>query len=647
MTFQRPFKLALVLPLLLAGMAAFVAALYHVSSPHLLMPEAGGRWVVSANPPDLAAQRPEFALAQFRTVVTLTAPPSSAVAQLHSLGQAALFVNGRNVALSAPRHGRLESANVDVAPYLRAGANEIAVVVRHSWGPAAILLSCPALDLPASIEWRVSQDGNFWTKAAAATDRAEATGARPSSMSRWNGPEQLAAHAPLLLLLAAAGAAAVCALRRAAPAPGRARQLLRAWQWLLLLGVALLHAWNFTRLPDTQGMDMLRHVEYVDYILERHALPFAEEGWQLFQPPLTYLIAAAGESLRAFAAPAVAPLDLLRAQTLAYSLVAAWAACRACALAFDRAGTAAAAMVLAAFLPVNLYMAPAFSNEPLAGMFGALLVLEAVRLWQSARLAPSNVARIGIWLGLGLLSKPSLVLLLPPLLVLLGWRAYRSAGWAGAVRAVGAVLALALALGGWWYGRNILHSGRPFVGGWEPGRGIDWWQYPGFRVPEHWLRFGEALVRPIYAGLDSFWDSIYSTLWLDGALSGQLYMDHAPPWDYRFMVTLALLALPLTAAIGWGAVRALWRPASAGERGLAGFACASLALLLMAMAGMYGKVPAFSPGKGSYLLCAQVCLPLLAGMGIDQLMRRTYGRVAVGAYAAIWLGFVALAFMAR
>lgn len=650
MNLKLPFKLPLplvVLLVLLAGMAAFVGALYRVASPHLLMPQAGARWVISGNPPDLAAQRPQSALAQFRTVATLPAAPASAVAQLHSLGQAALFINGRNVALTAPRHGRLESASVELAPYLRAGNNVITVVARHSWGPAAILFSCPALGLPTAIDWQVSADGSAWHKAAAATDRANDTGVRSASMMQLNGFEQLAAHAPLLLLLAAAGAAAVFALRRAAPTPGRARQLLRAWQWLLLLGLALLQAWNFTRLPDTQGMDMLSHVDYVDYILQRHALPFANEGWQLFQPPLTYLIAAAAETLREFAAPAVAPLDLLRTQTLAYSLVAAWAACRACALAFDRAGTAAAAMVPAAFLPVGIYMAPAFSNEPLAGMFGALLVLEAVRLLKSARVAPWSVARIGVWLGLGLLSKPSLVLLLPALLALLGWRAYRSAGWAGAARALGAVLALALAICGWWYARNMLHFGRPFIGGWEAGRGIDWWQYPGFRVPEHWLRFGEALARPIYSGLDSFWDSVYSTLWLDGALSGHLYLNQSPPWNYRVMVTLALLALPLTAAIAWGAARALWRPASGLERGLAWFACANLALLLAAMAGMYGQVPAYSPGKGSYLLCAQVCLPLLAGLGIDQLMQRAYGRVAVGAYAAIWLGFVTLAFMAR
>lgn len=658
MTFKRQFKRQFKRPLplivllaLLAGMAAFVALLYRVASPQLLMPQAGARWVVSANPPHLGAQRPQPRKAQFRTLAALPAPPSSAVAQLRSLGQSELYVNGRKVARTEPRQGRLESAGAELAPYLRAGDNEIVVLTRHSWGPAAILLSCPALGLPAFIDWQVSADGRAWATAGAATDRAVETGARPKSMMQWNGPQQLAAHVPLLLLLAAAGAAAAFALefalRRAAPAPARADQLLRAWQWTLLLGLAMLQAWNFTRLEPTLGMDMRQHVEYIDYILQLRALPFADEGWQLFQPPLAYLSAAAAEMLRAAVAPAVQPLSVLRMLTLACSLGTAWAACRICALAFERAGTAAAAMVLAVFLPVGLYMAPAFSNEPFAALFGALLALESVRLLKGAGAPAWTIARAGVWLGLGLLSKPSVLLLLPALLAVAAWRAYRVAGWAAGARAGGAVVALALAIAGWWYVRNVIHFGRPFVGGWEAGRGNDWWQYPGFRVPEHWLRFGEALVRPIYSGLDSFWDSIYSTLWLDGSLSGQMSMEHAPHWNYPFMATLALLSLPVTAAIAWGAARALWRPASALEHGLAWFACANLALFLMAMAGVYGQVPAYSAGKGSYLLSALGCLPILAGLGVDKLMQRTYGQLAVGAYAAIWLGFVALAFTAR
>src|SRR6185295_17602928 len=34
------------------------------------------------------------------------------------------------------------------------------------------------------------------------------------------------------------------------------------------------------------------HLEYIQYILERGALPLAHEGWEMYQPPLYYLMAS-------------------------------------------------------------------------------------------------------------------------------------------------------------------------------------------------------------------------------------------------------------------------------------------------------------------------------------------------------------------
>jgi hypothetical protein len=627
----------------LAGIVAFMTLLYRISSPQLLVPKAGADWVISPNPANFAANNPRRRLSQFHTVLALPAPPAVAMAQLRSLGQSELYINGRSVARTHASQGRLESASVDLAPYLQSGSNEIVVETRHIWGPAAVLFSSAALDLPARIDWQVSTDGRAWNTAKLAADAVS----RPEQML-LSAPDQLRAHSTLLLLLAALGAAAALALHRVTlpQATGEAH-LLRAWQWTLMLGLIALHAWNFERLPPYLGMDMIQHVEYVDYILERRSLPFADQGWQLFQPPLPYLIAAMVETLRASVAPGLAPLDMLRLLTLICSLATALAACRICTLAFARAGTAAAAMLVAAFFPASLYMAAAFSNEPFAALFGTLLILESVRLMKGSGVARWAIVRTGVWLGLGLLSKPSVVLLLPAVLVLFAWKGRGRAAWIASWRPVGAILALGFAIAGWWYVRNMLRFGRPFIGGWEAGRGMDWWQYPGYRVPDHWLRFGESLVRPIYSGLDSFWDSVYSTLWLDGFLSGQINMEFGPPWNFSFMVTLALLALPIMAAIAWGALRAGFYPKNELERNLALFASANCIVFLMAMALVYGEIPAYCAGKGTYMLAAAACLPILAGLGIDNIMKRLNGRLVVSAFAAIWLGFVALSFLAR
>ena len=70
------------------------------------------------------------------------------------------------------------------------------------------------------------------------------------------------------------------------------RRRLRPWhvRWGLLAAWLVLSAYNIGQLPWRFGYDMNKHLEYVQYIAERHRLPLANQGWELFQPPLFYLL---------------------------------------------------------------------------------------------------------------------------------------------------------------------------------------------------------------------------------------------------------------------------------------------------------------------------------------------------------------------
>lgn len=67
----------------------------------------------------------------------------------------------------------------------------------------------------------------------------------------------------------------------------------------------------------------------------------------------------------------------------------------------------------------------------------------------------------------------------------------------------------------------------------------------------------------------------------------------------------------------------------------------------MAMAYIFGQVPSYSAAKGSYLLSAITCLPILIGLGLNPLMKYQYGRVVSFAFLADWVGLVMLAFAVR
>src|SRR6202008_4280788 len=67
---------------------------------------------------------------------------------------------------------------------------------------------------------------------------------------------------------------------------------------LLLVGVWLLLFWNNNRLlPFHRGFDSKEHLNYISYIQQHRSLPLPTEGWEMYQPPLYYLIAASSLSV--------------------------------------------------------------------------------------------------------------------------------------------------------------------------------------------------------------------------------------------------------------------------------------------------------------------------------------------------------------
>jgi 4-amino-4-deoxy-L-arabinose transferase-like glycosyltransferase len=260
--------------------------------------------------------------------------------------------------------------------------------------------------------------------------------------------------------------------------------------------------------------------------------------------------------------------------------------------------------LFAGFLPINLYMSQWVGNEALAGVLGSgvlVLCLSGV-----APMPRRRAIGLGVLLGLAILSKVSALMLVPVALGYLFWRTRRAAPvlWAG--------LACALVCG-WYFARNWIGLGQPLV---LSSADVDWWQAPGYRSWQHLWHFGVSLTRPVMAGLNSFGDAVYSTLWLDGQLSSAV--GHAVlPWRFDFLLACAPLALvpSLLLLIGFGTA---WLRRDARLVLLA----AALAIYFAALLQQYMALPIFSTGKASYTLALLPAYGLLAVTGVDAVARR-------------------------
>jgi len=346
----------------------------------------------------------------------------------------------------------------------------------------------------------------------------------------------------------------------------------------------------------------------------------------MFQSPLYYVVSAPLYALMEGRVQAGTLLRVLRIVPMLCGLAQVELVRRAARIALPRQPDAQSiALLVGGLMPMNLYISQTLSNEPMSGCLTALAIVMAMRfVRRTQERSDGSMAATGAALGLALLAKVSAVVI-APVLALFAWLARRHGAW---VRGVAVLFGTCALVCGAYYVRNIVHVGRPFVAGWDPQR-VAWWQDPGYRTPASLYTFGRSVLYPTYAGLDGLWDSLYSSVWCDGFLSGIAMGDYRPPWNYTLVSALALLSVIPTSAILVGLIRATR------DKCLA-FAALCVGVFVLAVIDLYLTLPVYSTAKGTYLLGLTPCLAVLAGAGFTQIGGRAWFRSVLFTILACW-----------
>jgi hypothetical protein len=644
--------------LLLAGLVAIAGMAWQVENDErilFLRHRAEARWIHAARPFELQA-RGASALshtADFRVAFELAdeRPPTDPAPELilQATRTVVVKLDGRVLyddRADEPQINWRASRRVALPAHLAAGRHELQITVGNRAGPPLLLAYCEALALRTGSGWNSRIDGGDW---AAALDADEL----PAPRLTGSFPRVSEAFGSLVLWIAAVFltvAGLYLAWERQWLPAALSEKKWSSGLFASFLAVAwcVLMANNLPRLPPAMGMDARGHVEYMQYLHENLAVPLASDGWQMFQPPLYHAVSVlfarplsgvvSGESL----------FRLLALIPMLSGLVTVLLCHRVSRAVFPtRADLRTIATCVGGFLPMGLFFSQSLGNEPFAAMWSAWAIALGVEALRNPALAliPRRQLTLGIVLGLGLLTKVSVLLLVPPILAA-GVAALRRSGapWQTVAAAVARVGGVCAVVSGWYYVRNWIRLGHPLVGGWDPARGIVWWQDPGYRTWEQYLSFGESLTRPIYAGTHGLWDGLHSTMWLDGTLSGKM-LEMLPPWNFAPLLAGAWLGLFPLALILLGAGRAIIRAARGENDGLA-FCAVSLFFGLIAVSWISLTVPTYSAIKATYLLGFLPCFGVLAAAGYETLARQTWPRALLAGGIGCWAVFAYAAYFA-
>jgi tetratricopeptide (TPR) repeat protein len=630
--------------LLVAGVVGALAWLWLGStrrSDVVFLPRFNGaEWIMYPAPAQGGTHQRVELSTEFRCGFVLSQAPSQASLHLAAFHHYSVTLNGQE--LTAPSdHGRnwKERERFEVSNQLHAGQNEIVVTVSSSNSPPCLwlVLDTGRERLVTSEEWESSYAGAAWRPARLAT-RPMPTPAG----SELSGGEMIAASIrkcwPTLLILAALSSAAWLTMRSKAVTE-RVFVIGLTVIWIVLF------ANNLAALPGLYGFDAAAHMEYVQYITEHKSLPLANEGYEMFQPPLYYVLCAALLKVCGLSLPQPGAVLALRLFGMAVGIAhwfLVWGSLRL--LFGEDRKVAKWGGALAACLPVLVYLSQYITNEGFAAACVSACIYVCLRMLQREQISRKDYALLGFCLGIAMLGKSTALLALPAVFGALIWRALRVAvanpqrrnELVKAITGCSLSVAVCVAVCGWHYARTWKHFGSPFIGVWDPRLGYSYWQDEGYRTAAYYLRFGASLGNPWFSGLNSFADGMYSTLWGDGALGGTSAFAYQPPWNYPLMAAGYWLAILPTAAAVIGAILILKKfvknpqPEWVLMLGLA-------ILGVLALVQMSLVVPQRCVIKAFYILCALTPFCACAAWGLSWLwMRSGRTRPILACGFALW-----------
>jgi 4-amino-4-deoxy-L-arabinose transferase-like glycosyltransferase len=324
----------------------------------------------------------------------------------------------------------------------------------------------------------------------------------------------------------------------------------------VILGAALgLNIYNAIHYPyNLSLLDADGHLEYIKYIAQNWKLPHANQGFEMYHPPLYYLGAAVVYSL---AGKSVKAIQIFGA-VIAWGLqVVTWLGVRRMFAGSRRAQCLA--VLFSAFVPMALYMSPLISNEAFsatviaAGLLGLLwLADEDTGTWRHAL--------VGALVGLGLLAKyTGLFAFLSGglFLVLAAFRRNRRRDWVNL--AVYATTALSIC--GWFYAGHIREFRDPFVLNWNEATGLPrWHQNPGYRSAGFYFQFGKVFFHhPEHGPWISWADGNYASMWAEVYHSFLIVRD---PKIYLWVSIQLMMGIIPTLAVLLGllaTLQSVWR----------------------------------------------------------------------------------------
>jgi len=400
------------LPLVYLSYQAFV-------SPQIefLRPALRGKWITHPNPPIDFQQSSTCPNVIFYRDFQLDEIPEKEKIRVTAMRSFWIRVNNEPIPFDPPNSWK-SSIHINLVPYLHSGQNTIRIQVGGPKNPPALLVEGRRL-LRSGENWQVALKPDL-------SDLSAASIALQDEHYLNSNPNPIRQSTFFVFYLIGFLAYSVLGVVVLFIRPNETKfdQDTNLWKkhgfcFLLFLIAVIIQLHNVSTYAHTRShFDWQGHVDYIQHIATHWKIPIATDGWEMFQPPLYYLISAvilktSGGSLKA--------VQIFTTLTGLGNLLFSWFLL--CQVFPTQTRKRNLGFSVIAMLPMGFYMNSMVSNEIFSGsVISGTIVLSTYLLFKKGLTSYKASILIGLASGLGLLSKYTALFVLLSLLLLLGLR---------------------------------------------------------------------------------------------------------------------------------------------------------------------------------------------------------------------------------
>jgi hypothetical protein len=436
----------------------------------------------------------------------------------------------------------------EIAPLLIKGDNEIVIEVNNPDGPAVLLVKSSLLgstqcSFNSNTDWEVTQASypDRWVKAGLASSYESSPRIYKTPPFFTHPSSKILFAFYLLFILLTLNPRRFFHKNQTIPplVLQNNQKVITIFCVFILFIALILNIHNTIICPYNSlfGFDGRAHVGYIRYVASKWQVPLPHEGWQMYQPPLYYFVAAIIYRLVGTSNG----LEVVQFMSMLIgigNLCFSWLILRE--LFKKDPLIQLLGLSVAAFLPMCIYMNPHIGNEVFTGSLISLATYLIIKYGFKAQIKIQHIFLIGIVVGLALLSKYTAFFIFVSITLVLMMRLIKKKY---EIRNLIIFLVIVFAVSGWLYIRNTVKFNDPFIGNWDKESGF----YgiggaPGYRTLSFYLKFSTVFFNPIpYSKWASFWDGMYGSMWGDSHESFLRFTREGVKIGSSIVIWLALL----------------------------------------------------------------------------------------------------------